>query len=76
MGREDAKSIIREIKSYMLLKGVRGEPPINFEAIENIILTMSQLALDFPEIYEAEFNPVLVNNERAIVADVRLTLQG
>jgi acetyltransferase len=35
---------------------------------------MSQLSLDFPEIYEAEFNPVLVNTERAVVADVRLSL--
>jgi acetyltransferase len=74
LGRDDAKTIIREIKSYMLLKGVRGEPPVNFKAIEDILLTMSELALDFPEIYEAEFNPVLVNAEKAIVADVRITL--
>ena len=76
LGRDDAKAIIREIKSYMLLKGVRGEPPVNFQAIEDILLTMSELALDFPEIYEAEFNPVLVNAEKAIVADVRITLSA
>ncbi|MDD4952338.1 MAG: acetate--CoA ligase family protein, partial [Desulfovibrionaceae bacterium] len=70
----DAFEIVREIKSYMLLKGVRGEPPVNFKAIENIILTMSALAMDFPDLYEAEFNPVLVNHERAVVADVRMTL--
>jgi len=58
----------------MLLKGVRGEKSVNFEAIENILLSMSQLALDFPEIYEAEFNPVLVNADKAVVADVRLSL--
>jgi acetyltransferase len=58
----------------MLLKGVRGEESVNFKAIESILLTMSQLSLDFPEIYEAEFNPVLVNTERAVVADVRLSL--
>ena len=76
LGRDDAKAIIREIKSYMLLKGVRGEPPVNFQAIEDILLTMSELSLDFPEIYEAEFNPVLVNAEKAIVADVRITLSA
>jgi acetate---CoA ligase (ADP-forming) len=32
------------------------------------------MALDFPEIYEAEFNPVLVGPKGALVADVRLTL--
>jgi len=76
LGRDDAKAIIREIKSYMLLKGVRGEPPVNFQAIEDILITMSELALDFPEIYEAEFNPVLVNAEKAVVADVRITLSA
>jgi acetyltransferase len=74
VSRADAFEIVREIKSYMLLKGVRGEKPVNFQAMEEIILTMSRLALDFPEIYEAEFNPVLVNHERAVVADVRMTL--
>lgn len=35
---------------------------------------MSCLASDFPEIYEAEFNPVLVNSEEALVADARMTV--
>jgi acetyltransferase len=74
VSRNDAKEMIREIKSYMLLKGFRGEPAIDFEAVEHIILAMSQLATDFPDIYEAEFNPVLVNDEQAVVADVRLSL--
>ncbi len=74
LSKEDAHKIIQEIRSYMLLKGVRGEKSVNFEAIENILLSMSQLALDFPEIYEAEFNPVLVNADKAVVADVRLSL--
>ncbi len=74
LSRQDAFEIVREIKSYMLLKGVKGEPPVNFDALENIIMTMSQLAIDLPQVWEAEFNPVLVNHERAIVADVRMTL--
>ena len=69
-----AFEIVREIKSYMLLKGLKGELPVNFAALEEIILIMSQLALDLPQVWEAEFNPVLVNHERAIVADVRMTL--
>ncbi len=72
--REDAQNMIREIKSYLLLKGFRGEPAINFQALEEIILKMSQLSLDLPQIYEAEFNPILVNHKQALVADVRLTL--
>lgn len=75
LSRRDAFEIVREIKSYMLLKGLKGELPVNFAALEEIILSMSQLAQDFPQVWEAEFNPVLVNHERAIVADVRMTLQ-
>jgi acetyltransferase len=74
LSREDAHNIIREIRSYMLLKGVRGERSVDFAAIENILLIMSRLSLDFPEIYEAEFNPVLVNQDKAVVADVRISL--
>ena len=74
LSRQDAFEIVREIKSYMLLKGLKGELPVNFTALEEIIMTMSQLALDLPQVWEAEFNPVLVNHERAIVADVRMTL--
>ena len=74
LSRQDAFEIVREIKSYMLLKGLRGEQPANFVALEEIILVMSRFALDFPEVWEAEFNPVLVNHERAMVADVRMTL--
>jgi len=74
LSRQDAFEIVREIKSYMLLKGLKGEPPVNFMALEEIIMTMSQMAIDLPQVWEAEFNPVLVNHERAIVADVRMTL--
>lgn len=74
LSRQNAFEIVREIKSYMLLKGLRGEKPVNFAALEEIILVMSQMALDLPQVWEAEFNPVLINHERAIVADVRMTL--
>ncbi|ADU61878.1 MAG: acetate--CoA ligase family protein [Pseudodesulfovibrio sp.] len=74
LSRQNAFEIVREIKSYMLLKGLRGEKPVNFAALEEIILIMSQMALDLPQVWEAEFNPVLINHERAMVADVRMTL--
>ena len=71
---DDAQKMIREINSFPLLRGVRGEPPVDFKALEDILLTISQLAMDFPEIHEADFNPVLVSPDGAVVADVRLSL--
>ncbi|OEU67145.1 MAG: acyl-CoA synthetase [Desulfovibrio sp. S3730MH75] len=71
---EDAAEMVREIRSYMLLKGVRGSEPVDFDAITDVLIRMSCLADDFPEIYEAEFNPVLVSSEEALVADARMTI--
>lgn len=75
LSKEDAHNIIREIKTYNLLAGVRGEEPINFEALEDVLLRVSQLAMDFPEILEADFNPLMINSERAFAADIRLALK-
>lgn len=71
---QDVQDIVREIKSFPLLRGVRGEEPVNLAAIEDILLSMSQMATDFPDIREAELNPVLVDTEGALVTDLRLTV--
>ena len=75
LSTDDAFAILREIKSYLLLKGVLGEAPADFPALQDILLRMSRFALDFPEVAEAEFNPVLVGPDGALVADVRMTLE-
>jgi acetyltransferase len=75
LSKEDAHNVIREIKTYKLLAGARGEKGVNFESLEDVLLKVSQLAADFPQLTEADFNPVLVNSERAYVADVRLALK-
>ncbi|WP_319469086.1 acetate--CoA ligase family protein [uncultured Pseudodesulfovibrio sp.] len=71
---QDAQDIVREIKSFPLLRGARGEEPVSLAAIEDILLSMSQMASDFPEIQEAELDPVLVDKEGAFVTDLRLTI--
>ena len=47
---------------------------MNLAALEDILLSLSQMAMDFPEILEAQLDPVLVNQDGALVADVRLTI--
>lgn len=71
---QDAQEIVREIRSYPLLRGVRGQPPVNLGALEDMVMTVSQMADDFPNIREAELNPVLVDEHGALVADLRLTV--
>jgi len=71
---QDAQGIVREIKSFPLLRGARGEKSVNVASIEDILLSISQMATDFPEIQEAELNPILVDADGALVTDLRLTI--
>ncbi len=78
LSKEDAHEMIRETKTFPLLRGVRGEVEADIEAIEKSILILSQMAMDFPQIIEADINPLLVRNrgEGAVAIDARFTIGG
>ncbi len=76
LSRDEAFGMIRSIRSYLLLKGVDGEPAVNLRALEDVLLGLAALAQDFPQVFEAELNPVLVNHEGALVAEARFTLRN
>ena len=75
IGKREALEMIREIKTYPLLRGIRGEPPTDVSALVEGILTLNQMALDFPEIIEAEINPFLVRTKGSTAVDARLTIK-
>ncbi|NVM20810.1 MAG: acetate--CoA ligase family protein [Desulfobacterales bacterium] len=74
---EEADAMIRDIRSFPLLRGVRGEPAADIEGIRDALLRLSQMAIDFPEIIEADINPLLVCPEGrgAVAVDARITIQ-
>jgi len=78
LSHEDAHEMIRETRTFPLLRGVRGEPEADIEAIEKALLMFSQLATDFPQIIEADINPLLVRKrgEGIIAIDARFTIGG
>jgi acetyltransferase len=78
LSKEDAHEMIRETKVFPLLRGVRGEAEADIEAIENSLLILSQMALDFPQIIEAEINPLLVKKrgEGVVAIDARFAIGG
>ena len=73
----EAMNMITGIKTYKLLEGARGDKAKDIESIAQIILRISQLACDFPEINEFEINPLMVFNEGdgALAVDMRLILE-
>lgn len=74
--RRDAREMIGEIRACNLLRGVRGEPPSDLEALVEVLLRLSQLVTDFPEIVELDINPLTVFEEgQGLVGiDMRLVL--
>jgi acetyl coenzyme A synthetase (ADP forming)-like protein len=71
---EDAYSMLDGIQAAEMLKGVRGSEPVNREALAKLIVAVSELVSDFPEISEMDLNPVFASNSGAIAADVRIVL--
>jgi acetyltransferase len=76
--RKQAEQMITETKAGTLLAGYRGQPKADLDAIVDVILKLSQLALDFPQIEEVEINPLSVGpaGQGAIALDGRIILSG
>jgi acetyl coenzyme A synthetase (ADP forming)-like protein len=72
--RQDALSMLDGIQAHEMLKGVRGSEPANRDAIADIIVNVSRLITDFPEIAEMDLNPVFATKTNAIAADVRIVV--
>src|SRR6478609_2290332 len=72
--QKDAESMLDGIQAAEMLKGVRGGEAVNREALSSLIVRVSQLVSDFPEISEMDLNPVFASKEGAIAADVRIVV--
>lgn len=68
--REQAGAMLRRLKSYRLLTGYRGSPAVDIDAIEKIVVAVSELAADHEDrIAEIDVNPIICSPERAIAVD-------
>jgi acetyltransferase len=72
-----AYDMMRNIRAFKLLEGVRGEPPADLDAIADCLKRLSQLSCDHPEIDEIDINPLMVYSEGkgAGVIDARIILK-
>ncbi len=86
---EEAKEMLKEIKGYPLLQGVRGDKGVDVDALADLIVRLGQVALDFPEIMELDINPLFVYpvrngglsngvypNKEPIVVDAKMTIKN
>ncbi len=76
IGRNEARRMIAGIKGYALLNGFRGRAIADIEALERILVSLSNMVTNHPEIEELDVNPLLVHEKGkgATVADCRIIL--
>jgi len=66
--------MISELRTAAILKGIRGERPMDIETLVENLLRLSQLMMDFSEIEGIDINPVMVLEEGAVAVDCRILL--
>jgi acetate---CoA ligase (ADP-forming) len=74
LSKEDMDEMIREIKGYRLLTGIRGEKPKDVEAVKEVLARLNEIALGNPEIQEIDLNPLIVHERGVSIVDSRVIL--
>lgn len=75
LNRRDAQEMIKEIKGYPLLQGMRGKEPVSIRVLVDIILKISNLIEENPQIKELELNPIFAYGDGAVAVDARIILE-
>ncbi len=73
--KQDAIEMLKEIKALKILKGYRGKPPVDFEALVDILLRTSKMLEANPEIKELDINPIFALPDRAVAGDARIIVE-
>jgi acyl-CoA synthetase (NDP forming) len=72
--REDAGSMIRQIKGFPLLQGYRGAPAVDVSYLEELLMKLSAFIVENPEIKEMDINPLIAYKNGAVAVDARIIL--
>ena len=72
---DDVKEMILEIKGNKLLEGYRGNPVVDKQELASLVLKISKLIEEFPDIYEMDLNPVVATADGLKAIDARIILE-
>ncbi|MCL4502018.1 MAG: bifunctional acetate--CoA ligase family protein/GNAT family N-acetyltransferase [Deltaproteobacteria bacterium] len=70
-----ARQMIQKTRVYRVLQGYRHISPANVDLLAEILVRVSQLVTDFPEIVELDINPLILNRDGTVAADARLVVE-
>ncbi|HVX62744.1 MAG TPA: bifunctional acetate--CoA ligase family protein/GNAT family N-acetyltransferase [Pirellulales bacterium] len=69
-----ARGMLESLRSWPLMNGYRGRPAVQVDRLVEILMRLSYLAADFPEIVEFDINPLLATPERVLALDARIVV--
>ncbi len=69
-----ARRMLESLRIYPLLTGYRGRAPVNMEKLLDVIIRLSYLAVDYPEITELDINPLLASPGNVVALDARVVI--
>jgi len=72
---KEAGSMIRNLKSYGIIEGARGQEGVNEDLFREIVLRVSALIHTAPEIFEMDLNPLLGTAEKVVAVDARIRIE-
>jgi len=72
----DADTLINSIRSAPLLHGHRGSPAADLAALRDMLMRVSRLADDLPEVTELDLNPVIAGPDRVVAVDARIKVEA
>jgi acetate---CoA ligase (ADP-forming) len=71
----EALDMIRRLKGYKILQGVRGQEPVNELHFAEMVSRVSALVMAAPEIFEMDLNPLLGRKDRVVAVDARIRIE-
>ena len=74
ISQSEGYEMINDIQAAPLLRGARGRPAADLEAVVETLERLSQLVMDFPSILELDINPLVVGPDGATAIDLRATI--
>ncbi|WP_439182577.1 acetate--CoA ligase family protein [Carboxylicivirga taeanensis] len=75
VNQDEALEMIRSLKSYKIIQGVRGQKGIDENKYAEVIVRLSNMLMHAPEIKEMDINPLLGEGEKVIAVDARIRIE-
>ncbi len=76
VSERDAYAMLESLKAWKLLLGMRGKAQSDIDALAQVVMSVSRLLVDCPQIAELDLNPVLVSEKGVVIADAKVMVEN